>query len=87
MVHRPEIKRYVQFRQKEYRQRKNRKYEQQRKKVLHTERNNRITNKIGTKYWIRFFFHSLSFANVLIIIFLTSSFSYFLFNGLPRGPS
>ena len=85
MVHRPEIKEYVQ-RQKEYRQRQNRKYEQRRK--------NRITNTIqntGSDFFFFFFFflslHSLSIANVLIIIFLTSSFSCFLFNGLPRGPS
>ena len=58
MVHRPEIKEYVQ-KQKEYRQRQNRKYEQRRKEVLYTERNNRITNTIqntGSDFFFFFFF-------------------------------
>ena len=45
MVHIPEMKEYVQ-RQKEYRQRQNRKYEQGGKIVYYTKRNYRITNAI-----------------------------------------
>ena len=94
MVHRPELKEYVQ-RQKEYRQRQNRKYKQRRKRVSYIERNNRITNTIqntGSQNF-PFFFFSFSFfpviifSNVLKLIFLTSFFFFSLFNGLPRGPS
>ena len=63
MVHRPELKEYVQ-RQKEYRQRQNRKYKQRR--VLYKERNNRITNTIqntgSQNFPLNFFFFFFFFS-------------------------